>query len=244
MSDTKTAYKARTSDIKEASADLMKSPARDPVTVGGDSEIVRVDKEYLKSRILDCIEQYKIDYNTDILSYSQIQWNHVLDTIRDTVIIPLHIDYRNIHELIYIRDIYIELCHIYNKSSSIYGYAIISNIPYNTLRTYNSTNKRHNILYDRTTNNIVDTDYIGTYKTLYRNHVLVELPNDSYNLLVKNIRHDREHALTDKAENGSVMSLALGKIEYGWIEGKDKQIAAEILQQSYSLPDDILNKYD
>ena len=27
------------------------------------------------------------------------------------------------------------------------------------------------------------------------------------------------------------MSLAIGKIEYGWIEGKDKQLQADLLQQ-------------
>ena len=115
------------------------------------------------------------------------------------------------------------------------------NAPYSTIM--GNSNKSYNIYIDTTENIIVDNDIINFYRINHSNNNIISVSNDIYRSLRKMIDMDRQHGLTDKAENGSVMSLALGKIEYGWIEGKDKQLQAQILEQKYALPSDLIDKY-
>ena len=60
---------------------------------------------------------------------------------------------------------------------------------------------------------------------------MLKISNNAYSGIAEKLSAAREHTLADLALDGSVMSLAIGKIEYGWIEGKDKQLQADLLQQ-------------
>ena len=106
-----------------------------------------------------------------------------------------------------------------------------------------STNKQLKDLYiDISNNKVLDEIEIDIYKQLHKESVIVKSSKDIYTDIIKKIESDREHALTDQAENGSVMSLALGKIQYGWIESAKEKIQVEMLE-NYRLPGDLLSKY-
>ena len=202
-----------------------------------------ISKEYLKNRIIDCIETYKIQYNTDILSLSQRQFNHVLKYVSDTVIKPLRIDYRRVDILFIIADIYTDICSFFNKTTSVYSYTILINVPYTTIinNKYGSNTIR-DIYIDTTNNTIIEYGLLNLYKAKNKDCNIIKVPKTIYRDLVKKIEADREAALMDKAENGSVMSLALGKIQYGWIESAKEKIQVEMME-NYRLPGDLINKY-
>ena len=204
-------------------------------------EIRTIDKSYLENRIIESIHELESIRNWDIEKINQIQWNSVLEYVYNSVLKPYRIDYRNIELLLVLCKIYLSINRIYSKSSSMYGYCIMINAPYSTIMS--NSNKSYNIYIDTTENIIIDNDIINFYRVNHSNNTIVSISNDIYRSLRKMIDSDRQHGLTDKAENGSVMSLALGKIEYGWIEGKDKQLQAQILEQKYALPSDLLDKY-
>ena len=95
---------------------------------------------------------------------------------------------------------------------------------------------------DSVNNKVLDNIEIDIYKQLHKEAVIIKASKDIYTEIIKKIEQDRQHALTDKAENGSVMSLALGKIEYGWIESAKEKIQVEMLE-NYRLPTDLIDKY-
>ena len=200
-------------------------------------------KQSLYITVLQAISEYEIVNNIRVIDISQLQYNDTLMYIRDNVVIPMHIDIRDIDTLNMLCDIYIQICSRYNKSVSIMGYSYISNIDYTVLNNWYKSNNRDKTYIDITLNRIVDSTGIQLYKLKHSNSIVTEIPNNYYRQILKKIVDTREHSLTDKAENGSVMSLALGKIEYGWIEGRDKQIQADILEQ-YRKPSDILQNYE
>ena len=120
-------------------------------------------------------------------------------------------------------------------------FSILTCIPYNTLLRYKDTEQYTYIDID---NNYLEIDYhcIGKYRQKYNNHRIYVVSNTMYSSIVKKIVEDRQHALTDKVEDGSIPALALGKIEYGWIESQKEKVQVEMIQ-SYRLPKDILDKY-
>lgn len=205
-------------------------------------ELTSIDNNYLINAIDTCIKDYEIENSVDITSIKQLQFNHVLETICNRIIKPLRIDFKDIDTLYRIADIYISLCRKYNKTSSLYGYSIISNIPYSML-TNNTSNNRYTVYIDIDNNyRVVDSIGINLYRMKHRNNNIIELSNSDYIMLTKKILADREHALTDKTEDGSVMALALGKIEYTWIESAKEKIQVNIMEK-YQLPSDLLDKY-
>lgn len=201
-------------------------------------------REYLQNVIENAIDAYTERYNIDVLSISQRQWNHTLKYIYENAIKPLRIDYRNVIVLNMLVDIYLSLTALYNKSSSVYGFCIYIGIPYTTLinNKYSSNNQIKDVYIDTTNNKVLDSIEIDIYKQLHKESVIVKSSKDIYTDIIKKIESDREHALTDQAENGSVMSLALGKIQYGWIESAKEKIQVEMLE-NYRLPGDLLSKY-
>lgn len=204
------------------------------VETGSVIETVNItDREYIENRVDTEINNYSIEYGIDIENTRQLKWNNVLDYInrhlfrnKDKSII----DYKDILLLNMLADIYIQTCYKYNKSTSLYGYSIFIGINYNTIYAWNNNRSRNLMYIDIDSNTVIDNDIVGAYKIKYPNRNIVEIPNNEYTQLTKKIADSRQHALTDQVENGSVMSLALGKIEYGWIEGKDKQLQAAALE--------------
>ena len=201
------------------------------------------DPAILKNNILDCISNYELENNISVLSIKQLQWNSVLETIAIRIIKPLHINFKDIDLLNTIADIYLSICRFYNKTSSLYGYSIISTIPYNTLISYRNNSEKNSIYIDIDNNNrVINNKGLMQYRIKHNNNRIIELFNTDYIELAKRIAADREHALTDRTEEGSVMSLALGKIEFSWIESAKEKMQVETMQ-NYTLPQDILKEY-
>lgn len=206
-----------------------------------------IDIGYIKNRVNETINMYHVLYpDRDIYVMKQLQFNSVLIYIRDTVFIvngKSILDYRDIELLLAITDLYISVCFEYIKSVSIYGYSLFTGINYNTLMKWNKNINSH--VYIDTVNNIVidSSNEVYAYKLKYPDCNVIEVPNTQYSMICQKIRVTREHALADKAEDGSVMSLALGKIEFGWQEGKLAQMQANILE-NYRKPSEILTNYE
>lgn len=200
-------------------------------------------QETLYTSVLQVIAEYEIINCVKVVEISQLQYNDVLLYIRDNIVIPIHIDIRNIDLLTVLADVYIRVSTKYKKSVSVMGYSHISNIDYDTLNTWYRSSSRSISYIDITNNSCITSTDVTLYKIKHPDACIVEMRNTSYKQLIQKIVIYREHSLTDKAEDGSVMSLALGKIEYGWIEGRDKQIQADILEQ-YRKPSDILQNYE
>ena len=208
------------------------------------SEQIDYSYEYIYNRVKEEIKRYEIDNDVSVLNISQLQYYAVLMYLHDTVIKPMNIDIRNTFILSVIVDVLKRISYEYNKTISLYAFSLLMDINYNTVKSWNNRNNNQNIYIDKTTNKVIEYSSISFYRYHYPDHEYITVPNTTYYQLCKRILSEREQNLTAKAENGSVMSLALGKIQFGWIEGKDKQLQAEIMQQTYSLPDDILNKYE
>ncbi len=211
-------------------------------TEANTEELTSIDNNYLINAIDTCIKDYEIENSVDIMSIKQLQFNHVLETICSRIIKPLRIDFKDIDSLYRIADIYLSICRKYNKTSSLYGYSIISNIPYSILNN-NKNNIRYSVYIDIDNNyRVIDSIGINLYRLTHKGNNVVELFNTDYIMLTKKILADREHALTDKTEDGSVMALALGKIEYTWIESAKEKIQVNIMEK-YQLPSDLIDKY-
>lgn len=200
--------------------------------------------EYWKNRTYEAIEQYKQEYNysdSELELMKQLKWNSVLEYIGENVIKTLNIDIRNIDIMNSICTIYLSICRMYLKTSSIYGYSLISCVPYSTLLSYKNGNT-YSVYID------IDNDYteiesksINVYRMHHKNNRILELSNTYYSGMIKRISADREHGLTDKTEDGSIPSLALGKIEFGWIESAKEKIQVQEYEK-YRLPTDIIKE--
>jgi hypothetical protein len=205
------------------------------------------DINYYENRIESAIEEYKLENNIDdIKALSQLEFNALLIYIGKSVFRINNkniLDYRNTELLDGLLDIYVNICYRYKKSVSIYGYSYFVSMSYSTLNTWNNNQYRNTIYYDTDNNTYIDGTSISLYKVNHPNANIVETSNNAHNRLCKKIKAIREHCLTDKTEDGSIPSLALGKIEYGWIEGKDKQLQAKLIE-SYIAPSNLLDKYE
>ena len=127
--------------------------------------LTAIDETETRNRIESAIEDYKIEFNTDVTSLKQLQWNSVLEYIYNNAIKPMRIDYRQVQSLITLCDIYLSICRMYNKTSSVYGYCIYSNIPYSSITAYKYNIKAIKDIYiDITKNCIVDNNLIDTIK--------------------------------------------------------------------------------
>ena len=213
-----------------------------------DIETVKTgDIEYYSNRIDEAIENYKIENDIeDIKALSQLEFNALLIYIGKSVFKVNHkniLDYRDIILIDKILDIYIRVCYRYKKSVSIYGFSYFIAIDYSTLNRWSNNSNRDVLYYDVDNNIYIDNGSITFYKMHNPNLNIVEMPNTMYSALCKKIKTVREHCLTDKTEDGSIPSLALGKIEYGWIEGKDNQLKAQLIE-NYIKPSNLLEKYN
>ena len=201
---------------------------------------------YILNRSEELIEEYEKTNNIDVLSITQLQWNYVLYYLCKNIFVlngKRILDYSNIDLLDSIADIYIyELCQKYNKSVSLNGFCTYTGINYNTVLSWYNGNSRQYIYIDTVTNTVLDYSQKDLYLIQHKDANIIEIPNHKYKDLVKKIKIQREHNLTDKTESGSIMSLALGKIEYGWIESAKERKQLEIIEK-YTLPSDLLQKY-
>ena len=190
---------------------------------------------YIENRIEEIIDNYSIKYNCNVQNIKQLQWNDVLLHIYKSLFSYNNeriVNYNDIDFLNYIADIYISICFRYSKSTSLYGYSIYSGITYSIIKNWNTDTVR-SISYIDTDNNImIEYGNIALYKALHPDNKVIEISNSIYYGLCKKIVESRQHSLTDMTENGSIPALALGKIEYGWIEGKDNQLKAALLENA------------
>lgn len=190
---------------------------------------------YIENRIADIIENYSVKYSCNVREIKQLQWNDVLLHIYKNLFSYNEkriVNYNDIDFLNYIADIYISICFRYSKSTSLYGYSIYSGITYSIIKNWNTDTVR-SVSYIDTDNNImIEYGNIALYKALHPGNKVIEISNHLYYGLCKKIVESRQHSLTDMTENGSIPALALGKIEYGWIEGKDNQLKAALLENA------------
>lgn len=201
-----------------------------------------IDKEYLKTRITEAIQDYETEENVDCKAIKQLQWNAVLEYIADTVIKPMRLNIKDSEVCMILAKIYLSICHQNLKSSSLYGYSILSCIPYSVLL---NSNKNNNYIYIDIDNDYryIDSKAIALYRSVdkYKGNHIIKVFNDTYTGIAKMITEDREHCLTDKTEDGSIPSLALGKIEFGWIESAKEKIQVQEYEK-YRLPSDIIKE--
>ena len=199
--------------------------------------------DYIRKRLEDGISQYETIYNVDVISISQRQYNHVLRYLYETVIKPMRIDYKNMSIINSICDSYIFFTSQHKKTTSINGFSILLGIPYTTLKNNKYTENNNVFIYIDIDKNIVVEEYtLESYRILNPNSRIISVPNHTFRSVCQKISADREQSLTDKTEDGSIMSLALGKIEFGWIESAKEKKQVEMMEK-YVLPSDLLQKY-
>lgn len=205
------------------------------------------DINYYENRIETAIESYKLENGIDdIKALSQLEFNALLIYIGKSVFRINNkniLDYRDVTLLDKLLDSYVNLCYRFKKSVSVYGYCYYISMSHTTLLRWKDNTNRDTLYYDIDNNIYIDGSSISFYRMHNPNLNVVEMPNTLYSGLYKKIKAIREHCLTDKTEDGSIPSLALGKIEYGWIEGKDKQLQAKLIE-SYIAPSNLLDKYE
>lgn len=205
------------------------------------------DIEYYKNRVYDVLEEYKQENDIDSFdNMKQLKWNHVLLTIGNRVF-KLNgkniLDYRNYNLLMDLCNLYIHICFECSKSVSIIGFSYFISIDSVTIYKWINNDSRNTMYYDIDNNTIIDSTSITLYKVSHPNCRIEEMLNNAYMNIGKKIKQTREENLKAKTEDGSIPSLALGKIEYGWIEGKDKQLQAKLIE-SYIAPSNLLDKYE
>lgn len=244
-SRTKTKQKSRTDAAGTIRAGQSRSEA--PGTIV--EQLQGNSIEYWKNRVYEAIEQYKQEYNysdSELELMKQLKWNSVL------IYICSHVfkindqrtyNVKDIQLLSDIADLYINICLRYIKTVSLHGFSHFIGIDASILYRWYKKENRTVLYIDNTNNRILDSTEVTLYKIRHPECALTELLNNEYYQLCKKIVTEREHNLTDKTEDGSIPSLALGKIEYGWIEGKDKQLQAKLIE-SYVQPSNLLDKYD
>ena len=218
----------------------------------GSAEIVSADFNYYRNRILDCIREYEIDNNVSVADIKKVQWNAVLIYIYNHVFKRVADPHKNTRKNIFkyqdiqllndIADFYIYISLSNNKDVSINGFSYLTGIPLYTLKRWNNKQNRGYLYIDTTTDRIIENNTADNYIKAFPDREVIKISNNLYSEIAEKISAAREHTLADLALDGSVMSLALGKIEYGWIEGKDKQLAAEMLQQQLD-GKDLLSDY-
>lgn len=205
------------------------------------------DIEYFKNRVYEVLEDYRNENNIDSLtSLKQLQWNSVLMYIGNHVFRingNRVLNYRDINLLFELVNLYTDICNSHNKTISIVGFSYFSSIDDTILYKWEKQTNRDTIYYDTDTNTLIDSTGITLYRINKPTHNIIELSNNAYSRLVKKIRVYREEQLRNKTEDGSIPSLALGKIEYAWIEGGDKQLQAKLIE-SYIAPSNLLDKYE
>jgi len=237
---------------RKQKTDLQPENGSAPAAAAGSAEIVSADITYFKNRILECISEYEIENNVKVKEIKKTEWNAVLIYIYNHVFKRIsdphkniqknNIDYSNIDLLLDIADFYIYISLLNNKDVSINGFSYLTGIPLYTLKRWKTGKYKSYVYMDLNTNRVIDNNTADKYISAYKDHTVIKISNSDYMLISEKLNAAREHTLADLALDGSVMSLALGKIEYGWIEGKDKQLAAEMLQQQLD-GKDLLSDY-
>lgn len=214
-------------------------------------EIPTQDINYYINRIQDAITDYSEEHNKeDIYKLSKTRWNAVLIYIYNKVFKPIVIKretsiipYKDINLLNQLADYYIFLCNEYNKDVSINGFSKLIGISYMTLYQWNKRNNRSRCYIDIDNNNyMIAEEEVKTYQMTYPNNRVIELSNIQHDKLIKKLTAEREQSLKSITLDGSIPALALGKIEYAWIEGGLQQKQAEMLD-NYTAPTALLDTY-
>ena len=118
----------------------------------------------------------------------------------------------------------------------------IIGIDYYTLLCWQQGKTRDRIYIDNTTGKVIEHNQIDCYKRLHPAADIIEILNTAYSDMTKKLTAERQESLKSITLDGSIPALALGKIEYGWEEGKRAQIAAELLENSRTAAD-LLQEY-
>ena len=211
----------------------------------------KADINYYINRIQDAINEYSAEHeNESIYKLSKTRWNAVLIYIYNKVFKPIVIKreksiipYKDINLLNELADYYIYLCNEYNKDISVSGYCKLIGISYMTLKEWNIKKNRSVYYIDLDNNNYMVADNeIKTYQLTYPNHRLVQVPNSLHTEIIKKLTVEREQSLKSITLDGSIPALALGKIDFGWIEGGLQQRQAELLD-NYTAPTELLDSY-
>lgn len=208
--------------------------------------------EYYKNRILSALEEYKtINDIEDLHRISKTRWKAALRFVYESVFKPeartgkqrrCIIPYSRIDILDGLSDEYINLCNEYNKDISLYGYSILIGIDYHTLLQWLHSKTRSSIYIDNTTGKVVQSNLIEQYRKIRPDAEIEEVPNTLYINVCQKLTAERQESLRSLSLDGSIPALALGKIEYGWIEGGLQQKQAELIEQSRAAAD-LLQEY-
>lgn len=214
-------------------------------------EIPTQDINYYINRIQDAITDYSEEHNKeDIYKLSKTRWNAVLIYIYNKVFKPIVIKretsiipYKDINLLNQLADYYIFLCNEYNKDVSLNGYCKMIGLSSVTIHRWNNKRDRSRQYIDIDHNNyVIAEEELKTYRLTYPAARLVELPNTLHGNLKQKLLAEREQSLKSITLDGSIPALALGKIEYAWIEGGLQQKQAEMLD-NYTAPTALLDSY-
>jgi len=205
--------------------------------------------EYYKNRILSALEEYKtINDIEDLHRISKTRWKAALRFVYESVFKPegkqrrkSALPYDNADILNGIADIYIALCNEYEKDISLYGYSILTGISYEALHSWTKGIK-DTLYYDSANNSTIRSNTVQSYRIEHPTADIIELPKTVFTDITKKLTAGRQESLRSLSLDGSIPALALGKIEYGWIEGGLQQKQAELIEQSRAAAD-LLQEY-
>lgn len=195
--------------------------------------------QYYNNRIAAALAEYQ-DANQvdDLHRISKTRWKAALAYVYDLVFKPERktrrgsaLPYDNAELLSGIADLYIGICNEYEKDVSIYGFCILTGISYQAMLNWQNGQKG-TLYYDMDTGRIIQGIGISAYKAVHQDARIKEMPNMAYRDIVKKLSASRQESLRSLSLDGSIPALALGKIEYGWIEGGLQQKQAELIEQS------------
>lgn len=205
--------------------------------------------EYYKNRILSALEEYRaINDIEDLHRISKTRWKAALRFVYESVFKPegkqrrkSALPYDDAELLDGIADIYISLCNEYEKDISLYGYSILTGISYEALHSWTKGIK-DTLYYDSATNSTIRSNTVQSYRIEHPTADIIELPKTVFTDITKKLSAGRQESLRSLSLDGSIPALALGKIEYGWIEGGLQQKQAELIEQSRAAAD-LLQEY-
>lgn len=199
-----------------------------------------IDKKYIENSIAQWINDYETENNISILDIKKNQYNYILMQIYDNVIkrIYLLISDKSIIDIPdivieYITDLYIQLSFKYNKSITISGYSYILGINYSTIvmNCTDTCNKEY-IYADINTHKSVNISSVFEYSENDKKQILIRVSNSIIRECYKTVIQTAEHNLAEMSIDNNIGALAIGKIKYGWMEGKKAQLETALLEKT------------
>ena len=258
MKNTEKPTKEATEKQRNTSQVIFDLKSADSLPANQDPQTMtaaETDFNYYKNRIDGAIAQYEIENGVSVKEIKKTEWNAVLIYIYQNV---FKLDrkqniqkykykpYNDSELMLLLCDYYIYLCYLYNKPINIMGYNHMLNLSDMYLNRYSKDKYNTNntdIYIDIDNNNkYINSNSIELYKSIYNNHNIIRMPNDTMLTIKKKLVYNSERAIEDMALDGSVMALAVGKIKHGWIESAKEKIQVEMLE-NYRLPSDLIDKY-